>query len=65
MFRHYEIFYCLEKSIRDLTTTTTLETSAEESWGDEKVPPIVKGRGKEKISKKCGLKRYSAIRGTY
>jgi hypothetical protein len=49
MFRHYEIFYCLEKSIRDLTTT--LETSAGENWWDEKVPPIVKDEVKKRIQK--------------
>jgi hypothetical protein len=41
MAKHYEIFYCLEKSIRDLITTT-LVTSAGETWWDSKVPPIVK-----------------------
>jgi hypothetical protein len=50
MSRHYEIFYCLEKSIRDLITTT-LETSAGENWWDEKVPPIVKDEVKKRIQK--------------
>jgi hypothetical protein len=50
MARHYEIFYCLEKSIRDLITTT-LETSAGDTWWDEKVPPIVKDEVKKRIQK--------------
>lgn len=50
MSRHYEIFYCLEKSIRDLITTT-LETSAGENWWDEKVPTIVKDEVKKRIQK--------------
>lgn len=50
MARHYEIFYCLEKSIRDLITTT-LETSAGDNWWDEKVPLIVKDEVKKRIQK--------------
>lgn len=40
MAKHYEIFYCLEKSIRDLISTT-LATSGD-GWWDTKVPPNVK-----------------------
>jgi hypothetical protein len=50
MARHYEIFYCLEKSIRDLITNT-LESSAGENWWDEKVPQIVKEEVKKRIQK--------------
>jgi len=41
MSKHYEIFYCLERTIRDLKTTT-LVTSAGDNWWEEKAPPIVK-----------------------
>jgi hypothetical protein len=41
MSKHYEIFYCLERTIRDLITTTLI-TSAGDNWWDEKAPPIVK-----------------------
>ncbi len=41
MSKHYEIFYCLERSIRDLITTT-LATSSGEDWWDVKTPPNVK-----------------------
>jgi hypothetical protein len=50
MARHYEIFYCLEKSIRDLITNT-LESSAGENWWDEKVPQIVKEEVRKRIQK--------------
>ncbi|MBN8694670.1 MAG: hypothetical protein J0L69_15860 [Bacteroidetes bacterium] len=49
MARHYEIFYCLEKSIRDLITTA-LEASGQ-NWWDEKVPTIVKDEVKKRIQK--------------
>src|SRR5690606_14248566 len=41
MAEHYEIFYCLEKSIRDFISTT-LETPLGAPWWDTKVPVIVK-----------------------
>lgn len=50
MARHYEIFYCLEKSIRDLITNT-LESSAGDNWWDEKVPQIVKEEVRKRIQK--------------
>jgi hypothetical protein len=50
MSRHYEIFYCLEKSIRDLITTS-LETAAGEDWWEEKAPQVVKEEVKKRIQK--------------
>jgi hypothetical protein len=50
MARHYEIFYCLEKSIRDLITTS-LETSAGDNWWNEKVPIVVKDEVKKRVQK--------------
>ncbi len=49
MARHYEIFYCLEKSIRDLISTT-LETP-EGTWWDTKVPQKVKDDVKGRIQR--------------
>lgn len=50
MAEHYEIFYCLEKSIRDFISTT-LETPPGTAWWDTKVPPIVKDEVKKRIQK--------------
>lgn len=50
MSRHYEIFYCLEKSIRDLIKAT-LETTIGDNWWEDKVPPIVKEEVKKRIQK--------------
>jgi Swt1-like HEPN len=49
MAKHYEIFYCLEKSIRDLISTT-LEASGEPWWND-KVPQNVKEEVKKRIQR--------------
>ncbi len=40
MGRHYELFYCLEKSIRSLIAET-MEASHGEQWWSQKVPPTV------------------------
>jgi len=50
MSKHYEIFYCLEKSIRDLITAT-LETSFGEDWWNTNVPQIVKDEVKKRTQK--------------
>jgi hypothetical protein len=50
MAKHYEIFYCLEKSIRDLISTT-LETSDGPNWWDTKAPQIVRDEVKKRIQK--------------
>lgn len=50
MAEHYEIFYCLEKSIRDFISTT-LETPPGTPWWDTKVPVIVKDEVKKRIQK--------------
>ena len=49
MAKYYEIFYCLEKSIRDLISTT-LETSGDD-WWNLKVPQIVKDEVKKRIQR--------------
>lgn len=50
MSRHYEIFYCLEKSIRDLITAT-LESSFGDNWWALKVPKNVEEEVKKRIQK--------------
>lgn len=50
MARHYEIFYCLEKSIRDLISTT-LETTEGDDWWDNKTPQKVKDDVKGRIQR--------------
>lgn len=60
MARHYEIFYCLEKSIRDLISTT-LETSSGDDWWDVKAPPNVKEEVRKRMQKEMdsGVTRRS------
>jgi len=50
MAKHYEIFYCLEKSIRDLITTT-MDTPFGENWWNTKVPQVVKDEVKKRVQK--------------
>jgi len=50
MGRHYELFYCLEKSIRKLVAET-LEGSHGENWWDKCVPEPVKNNVKDNMQK--------------
>jgi hypothetical protein len=50
MSKHYEIFYCLEKSIRDLISTT-LETAAGDTWWETKVNPNFREEVRKKIQR--------------
>lgn len=50
MAEHYEIFYCLEVSIRDLISTT-LESSAGNDWWNVKVPSLAKDEVKKRIQR--------------
>ena len=49
MAKHYEIFYCLEKSIRDLISTSLEATG--DNWWDSKVPQIVKDEVRKRIQR--------------
>jgi hypothetical protein len=49
MAKHYEIFYCLEKSIRDLISTTLEATG--ENWWDSRVPQVVKDEVRKRIQR--------------
>src|SRR3954467_5679788 len=46
MARHYEIFYCLEKSIRSLISQRLLE-EYKENWWEEKVPEFIRVNAKK------------------
>jgi hypothetical protein len=50
MGRHYELFYCLEKSIRKLVAET-LEGSHGENWWDTCVPELIKNNVKNNMQK--------------
>jgi hypothetical protein len=50
MGRHYELFYCLEKSIRKLVAET-LEGSHGENWWGKCVPESVKNNVKDNMQK--------------
>ncbi|MGZ0708261.1 Swt1 family HEPN domain-containing protein [Coraliomargarita sp. W4R53] len=50
MGRHYELFYCLEKSIRELVAET-LKASNGEQWWENSVPQIVQQNAKQNIKR--------------
>ena len=50
MSRQYELFYCLEKSIRKLVAEA-LETQYGENWWDTKVPQAIRENAKANIQK--------------
>lgn len=50
MAKHYEIFYCLEKSIRELISTSLSSTNGDD-WWDSKVPQKVKDDVKGRIQR--------------
>lgn len=50
MAKHYEIFYCLEKSIRELISTSLSSTNGDD-WWDNKVPQKVKDDVKGRIQR--------------
>lgn len=51
MAKHYEIFYCLEKSIRDLIVTA-LKT-VDKDWWETKVPQSVRDEVKARMKKEA------------
>lgn len=63
MAAHYEIFYCLEQSIRFLIVQRMAETS--QNWWEEKVPQEVrveaKKRHEEEIDKGITPRSYNLI----
>lgn len=50
MGKHYELFYCLEKSIRSLIAET-LESTHGENWWEKSAPEEIKKDVKENIQK--------------
>lgn len=62
MSKHYEIFYCLEKSIRELVSVTIEAAEKREDWwNSERVPPNIKQDVKARIQKEldAGVTRRS------
>lgn len=63
MSRHYEVFYCLEKSIREIVSDTLedIEKTAD-WWNTEKVPPNIKAEVKSRVQKELdsGMTRRSS-----
>jgi len=60
MGEHYEVFYCLEKTIRNLVAST-LEAQHGENWWDTKVPELVRNNARSNIQKEldAGITRRS------
>jgi len=50
MAEHYEVFYCLEKTIRELLVDV-FEASGDEEWWENKVPEQVKQNVKKSIKR--------------
>jgi len=50
MAKHYELFYCLEKSIRTLVADT-LRTAHGDTWWTKKVPQTVQQNAKENVQR--------------
>lgn len=50
MSKHYEIFYCLEKSIRQLIVDV-FEGTEDQDWWDNLVPDVVKANAKKSIKR--------------
>lgn len=54
MSKHYELFYCLEKSIRELITDV-FEASGNDNWWEELVPEVVQTNVKKAIKREKEL----------
>jgi hypothetical protein len=50
MARHYVVFYCLEKTIRQLITDV-FNSNGDDEWWDNLVPPVVKDNVKKSIKR--------------
>jgi len=62
MSKHYEVFYCLEKSIRELVSETVAEAEKTENWWDSKrISEEIKKEVKSRIQKEidAGITRRS------
>lgn len=62
MAKHYEVFYCLEKSIRELVSKTIEEADNDEDWwSGGRVPQQIKTDVKSRIQKEldAGISRRS------
>lgn len=61
MSRHYELFYCLENSVRKLITETLWENAGANWWESGKIPKNIKEAVEERIQKEVdnGVTRRS------
>lgn len=66
MGSHYELFYCIENSIRDLVATT-LEAAAGPDWWNLKVPALVKDNVDKNLTREreAGVSQRSPDRIDY
>ena len=62
MREHYEVFYCLEKSIRSIISETLEEAEKANWWDTARIPEIIKNDVKGRIQKEVdtGMTRRSA-----
>lgn len=51
MARNYEIFYCLEKSIRELISDTMEEADGDSWWSEKRVPQVIYQEVSKRIKK--------------
>jgi hypothetical protein len=51
MSRHYEVFYCLEKTIRELITDTIKAAEGQSWWDGERVPARLKTEVESRIQR--------------
>lgn len=61
MARHYEIFYCLERSIRDLISETLQEVAGDNWWSSGRIPTNIADDVRKLIKKEVdsGMTRRS------
>ncbi len=62
MARHYELFYCLEKTVRSLISKSLLEAEGSEDWWDRgRIPSHIREEVRDRIRKEVdsGVNRRS------
>jgi hypothetical protein len=61
MAEHYEIFYCLESTIRTLINDTLAAAQGPKWWDSARVPPLIQGGGDKASSTRGGLWRHTQV----
>lgn len=61
MSQHYELFYCLEKSIRNLIAETLSDAETGDWWESKRIPDKIRGDVKDRIQRELdgGVTRRS------